>query len=211
MLEITEIGAASVPAYPAPTPSKMGFWLQGITLAWMLVELAVSIYAAVTAHSPAMAAFGSDSLVELLSAAVVLLQWIPKISISERKAARAASVLLFVLAFVVGTIAVISLILSQRPRTSYSGLGITIAAVIAMPVLAFLKRREFRRTGNKALGADAVQSATCAYLGVIALAGLAMNAALHIAWFDPVAALIASPLLAKEGRSAWKGHTSKCC
>jgi hypothetical protein len=61
------------------------------------------------------------------------------------------------------------------------------------------------------LAADAVQSATCAYLALIALAGLAINAAFHVAWFDSVAALVAVPILVKEGRSAWKGHACGCC
>ena len=87
----------------------------------MLVEFGVSVYAAVTAHSPAMLAFGSDSLVELLSATVVLLQWIPSMSISERRASRTAGSLLFVLAFVVAAIAVASLALRLRPATSYAG------------------------------------------------------------------------------------------
>src|ERR1039458_758945 len=60
----------------APRPSRTVLWLQSVTLAWMTVEVGVSAYAAITAHSPAMLAFGSDSLVELLSATVVLLQWI---------------------------------------------------------------------------------------------------------------------------------------
>src|SRR3954453_22010905 len=59
-------------------------WLQLATLAWMLVECGVSLYAALAAHSPALLAFGSDSLVELLSAAVVLLQSSPALSLSER-------------------------------------------------------------------------------------------------------------------------------
>ena len=41
------------------------FWLQGITLIWMLVECGLSLYAAAAARSPAMIAFGSDSFVEL--------------------------------------------------------------------------------------------------------------------------------------------------
>ena len=82
------------------------------------MELGVSAYAAVTARSPAMMAFGSDSLVELLSAVVVLLQSIPKMPISERKAHSAAAVLLFVLAFVVGLIALGSLVLRLHPETS---------------------------------------------------------------------------------------------
>jgi divalent metal cation (Fe/Co/Zn/Cd) transporter len=177
----------------------------------MLVEFGVSAYAAVTAHSPAMAAFGSDSLVELLSATVVLLQSIACISISERKATRAAASLLFVLAFVVAATALASIALHLRPETSCAGIGITIAALIAMPVLAALKRREARRSGNTALAADAVQSATCAYLALIALTGLAVNAIFHLPWFDSFAALIAVPVLIKEGRLAWQGHSCGCC
>jgi divalent metal cation (Fe/Co/Zn/Cd) transporter len=177
----------------------------------MLVEFGVSAYAAVTAHSPAMLAFGSDSLVELLSATVVLLQWVPSLSISERRASRTAGVLLFVLAFVVAAIAVVSLALRLRPATSCAGIAITIAALIAMPVLAFLKRREARRSENAALAADAVQSATCAYLALIALAGLVINAAFHIAWFDSIAALLAVPILINESWSAWKGRGCGCC
>ena len=213
MSELVQIGfQPSKPAIAgAPKPRASVLWIQGVTLAWMLVEFGVSAYAAVTAHSPAMLAFGSDSLVELLSATVVLLQWIPSISISERKASRIAGTLLFVLAFVVAAIAFASLALRLRPATSYAGIVITIAALIAMPVLAFLKRREARRSKNAALAADAVQSATCAYLALIALAGLAINAAFHIAWFDPIAALVAVPILVKEGRSAWQGHPCGCC
>jgi divalent metal cation (Fe/Co/Zn/Cd) transporter len=213
MPELVQIGAQRLkPALGnTPRPRSTVLWLQGVTLAWMLVEFGVSAYAAVTAHSPAMLAFGSDSLVELLSATVVLLQWIPSMPISERRANRLAGVLLFVLALVVVAIGVGSFALRLQPETSFTGLGITIAALIAMPVLASLKRREAHRSKNAALAADAVQSATCAYIALITLAGLAVNAAFHIAWFDPIAALLAVPILIKEGRSAWQGHGCGCC
>ena len=191
--------------------SSTVLWLQGITLAWMLVECGVSLYAAVEAHSPAMAAFGSDSLVELLSAGVVLLQFVPRVALSERQAARSAGVLLFVLALVVAVLAIGSLVMGLRPETSRIGMGITLAALIVMPILATLKRREAQRSKNAALAADAVQSATCAYLAAIVLVGLAINAVFRVAWFDSVAALVAIPLLLKEGRAAWNGRTCGCC
>lgn len=50
-------------------------WLQGVTVIWMLIKCGVSLLAAARAHSPAMLAFGSHSLVELLSAGVVLLHF----------------------------------------------------------------------------------------------------------------------------------------
>jgi divalent metal cation (Fe/Co/Zn/Cd) transporter len=212
MAEFVQTGAQPPqPSTHAPKPRRAVLWLQGITLTWMLVEFGVSAYAAFTAHSAALLAFGSDSLVELMSATVVLLQWVPAVSIPERKASRAAGGLLLVLAFVVAAIAVAAFALHVRPETSCSGIAITVAALIAMPVLAALKRREARRSGNAALAADAVQSATCAYLALITLVGLGVNAAFHIAWFDSLAALAAVPLLIKEGRSAWKGHACGCC
>jgi divalent metal cation (Fe/Co/Zn/Cd) transporter len=177
----------------------------------MLVECGVSIYAAKVAHSAALLAFGSDSFVELLSASLVLAQCIPGISIAERRANRIAGGLLFLLAVIVAATAIAALVLQVKPETSAIGIAITVAALVAMPVLAWLKRREARRTGHAALAADAVQSATCAYLALITLAGLAANAVFHIAWMDALAALVAVPILIKEGRSAWRGQSCACC
>jgi len=46
--------------------------VQTVTIAWMSVEAAVSLFAAWRARSPALLAFGGDSAIELFSAAVVL-------------------------------------------------------------------------------------------------------------------------------------------
>src|ERR1035437_10294903 len=40
--------------------------IQTITIAWMSIEAALSLWAAWTARSPALAAFGGDSAVELM-------------------------------------------------------------------------------------------------------------------------------------------------
>jgi Co/Zn/Cd efflux system component len=44
--------------------------LQVLTLVWMTVEAGVSLGTAWHSHSPALLAFGGDSLIELLSAIV---------------------------------------------------------------------------------------------------------------------------------------------
>jgi divalent metal cation (Fe/Co/Zn/Cd) transporter len=97
-----------------------------------------------------------------------------------------------------------------RPETSWMGIAITVAALIVMPVLSRAKRRTAKTTGNLALGADAVQSATCAYLAAVALGGLALNAVFHIRWIDPLAALVAVPIICLEGRQALKGKPCRC-
>ena len=116
-------------------------------------------------------AFGSDSLVEMLSATVVLLQFLPRFPLNKMYADRAAAVLLFALAAVVVCIAWLG---RGRPmETSCVGIGVTALALVVMPVLAWMKRSQARRMNNRALAADATQSATCAYLAGVTLAGLA--------------------------------------
>ena len=215
MSGLVQIGSQPAKSIAALCPParrhRTVLWLQTVTLAWMLVECGASLYAAATAHSPALLAFGSDSFVELLSASVVLLQFSPPESVSERTAGRINGALLFLLALVVACTAVLSLALRLQPEPSLLGISVTVAALVAMPILAGLKRKEARRINNVALAADAVQSATCAYLALVTLTGLAANAAFHIPWIDSLAALIAIPILLHEGRSAWQGHSCGCC
>jgi divalent metal cation (Fe/Co/Zn/Cd) transporter len=174
----------------------------------MLVECAASLIAAAQAHSVALLAFGSDSLVELLSASVVLLQFLPRFPLQKTHAERTAAVLLFLLA---GVVVVIAFLAYRSPmETSCLGIGITAAALIAMPVLAWLKRRHAVKVNDRALAADAVQSATCAYLAAVTLAGLVIFALWHIAWVDTVASLAAVPILIVEGRRAWRGDGCGC-
>lgn len=96
-------------AGPAATP-KTVIWLQSVTIAWMLIETAVSLYSAQQAHSTALLAFGSDSFVELLSATVVLLSSTPTFSLSKKHAGRWAGILLLVLAPIVAITSIASLV-----------------------------------------------------------------------------------------------------
>lgn len=194
-------------AAPAVLPRQVA-WLQWITLVWMALECGASLFAAARAHSVALLAFGSDSLVELLSAAVVLLQFLPRFPLKKTHAERAAAMLLFALAAVVVAIAALSF--GAPVETSPLGIAITALALVAMPVLAALKRRQARLLNNRALAADATQSATCAYLAAVTLAGLVIYALWRVAWVDSVAALAAVPILVVEGRRTWRGEGCGC-
>jgi hypothetical protein len=177
----------------------------------MLLECVVSLVSAKVACSPSLLAFGSDSLVELLSATVVLLQFVPSIRLNSARAGKAAGILLYVLAGVVVLISILGWVTGARPEASLTGIGITAAALVVMPVLAWRKRALARTTGNTALAADAVQSATCAYLAAITLVGLATNALFRVQWIDSIAALVAVPLLVKEAKAAMRGEGCACC
>lgn len=187
--------------------------VQTVTIAWMSVEAVVSLFAAWRARSPALLAFGGDSAIELFSAVVVL--WRFRASDAhgdvEGRAARVAGALLFALAAYVAITSVASLLGYSEPKTTILGIAILIAAAAVMPWLAKEKRRLSGATGSAALRADAAQSALCAYLSLIALAGLAINAIWQVKWADPISALAILPLIVWEAREAVRGRPCGCC
>jgi divalent metal cation (Fe/Co/Zn/Cd) transporter len=186
--------------------------VQTVTIAWMSVEAAVSLFASWRASSPALLAFGGDSAIELFSAVVVLWRFCTTAHENvESRAARVAGALLFALAAFVAITSVTSLMGYSEPKPTFLGIAILVAATVVMPWLAKEKRRLSGATGSAALRADAVQSALCANLSLIALAGLAVNAIWHVKWADPLAALAILPLIVWEGREAMRGKTCGCC
>ena len=187
--------------------------VQVTTIAWMSVEAAVSLFAAWRARSPALLAFGGDSAIELFSAVVVLWRFRTTDAHEdvEKRAASVAGALLYVLAAFVAVTSMTSLLGYLEPKPTLLGIAILVAAAAVMPWLAKEKRRLSGATGSAALRADAAQSALCAYLSLIALAGLAINAIWHVKWADPIAALVVLPLIVWEGREAMRGKSCGCC
>jgi len=187
--------------------------IQAITIAWMSVEAGVSLSAAWMARSPALLAFGGDSAVELLSATVVLWRFRAHVvpGHAERSASRVAGALLVALAAYVTMVSLMSLLGHNRPRPTDLGIVILIGAAMVMPWLAGEKRKLSTATNSAALRADAAQSGLCAYLSLIALVGLAVNAIWHMAWADPVAALAVAPLILWEGKETIRGKACGCC
>jgi divalent metal cation (Fe/Co/Zn/Cd) transporter len=186
--------------------------VQTVTIAWMTVEAAVSLFASWRAHSPALLAFGGDSAIELFSPMVVLSRFRTTAhGETERRTARVAGALLFALAAYVMITSVASLLGYSEPKPTLLGIAILLAAAIIMPWLAKEKRRLSGATGSAALRADAAQSALCAYLSLIALSGVAINAIWHVRWADPIAALVVLPLIVWEGQEAVRGKTCGCC
>jgi divalent metal cation (Fe/Co/Zn/Cd) transporter len=186
--------------------------LQTFTIAWMVVEAAISLWAAWRAQSPALVAFGGDSAIELLSASVVLWRFRDSNAseATEVRAAKIAGVLLILLAVFVLTISCAALLGYAEAAPSYSGIGLLIAATFVMPWLAWQKRRLSDVTGSVALRADAAESMLCAYLSLIALLGLLARTLLHVSRADPIAALVAIPLIVWEGRRALRGEACGC-
>jgi len=185
--------------------SRQVIRLQAFTIVWMTLEAALSLGAAWPSHSPALLAFGGDSLIELLSAGVVF--WRFRFKLNEGPAARIAGGLLFALAGLVVLTAALNFLGYREAQRTLMGIGILLVAAVVMPWLANRKRHLAATTSSASLKADAAESSLCGYMAWIALAGLAVNAIWGKSWADPVAALVLTPLILREG---WQAiHSAK--
>jgi len=174
----------------------------------MALEAGLSLLGAWTARSPALLAFGGDSIVELFSASVVFWRFTTRTAQerAERSASRIAGVLLFALGAFVVFSSVKMLLDHIQPSPSFLGICVLLAAVTIMPWLAREKRRLSALTCGAVLRADAAQSNLCAYLALVALAGLIANALWQIRWADPIAALLVVPFVGYEAVQAIRGR-----
>ena len=128
---------------------------------------------------------------------------------AEARAQKSVAVTLFLLAPYIVYDAVTTLAGRDHARTSWLGIGLAIASLIAMPALGVAKRRLGARLDSAATAGEGTQNLLCAYLAVAVLAGLLANALLGWWWLDPVVALGIAGLAVREGVEAW--HGEECC
>jgi divalent metal cation (Fe/Co/Zn/Cd) transporter len=163
----------------------------------------------VLAGSVALIGFGVDSVIEGASSVVLLwrLSDHPRAEEREEMAHRLVGAGFLALAAYISFDALHDLITHEPPRVSYFGIAYAGACIVVMPLLARAKRRVAARLDSDALHADSHQSDICAYLSVILLVGLALNALFGWWWADPVAALCMLPIIIKEGFAGLRGES----
>lgn len=189
---------------------RRGRRLEYLTIAWNSAEAAVALVAGLLAGSIALIGFGLDSVIEVSSGAIVLWRLIADNERSERLALKMVGVSFLALAAYVAFDSIKALWLRETPERSLPGIVLAVLSLIVMPLLARAKRRVAAGIGSRALHADSRQTDLCAYLSVILLGGLLLNALLGWWWADPVAGLVMTPIIANEGRNALRGKGCGC-
>ncbi|MGO8912343.1 MAG: cation diffusion facilitator family transporter [Bradyrhizobium sp.] len=181
----------------------------------MSVEAVVALISGVAARSLVLVAFGLDSVIELISAGVLM--WRLSVELrhgkafsedAERLASRIGGVLLFVLAAYVVLAAGWHLWTQHGEEFSLPGLILT---ALAIPIMRYLARHKIDladKLGSRALRADAMESITCGWLSLVAVVSLTAQALFGFWWIDSIGSLAIVCLLIKEGREAWSGE---CC
>ncbi len=191
---------------------QSGIRVEILTVAWMTLEGAIAIGAGVIAGSALLIAFGLDSVIELISAGILLWRLNAetkngdpeRIEIVERRATRVSAVLLALLCLYVTITTAAGLIGRIEPEGSLPGILVSLGAIIFMPLLARAKRGINQRLDSAALRADIAESVTCASMAGTVLIGLALNAAFGWWWAEYVAAAVFLYWLVGETREAFE-------
>jgi divalent metal cation (Fe/Co/Zn/Cd) transporter len=195
-----------------PTQVRQGLRVEFISIIWMVIEMAVSIGAGIAAGSVLLTAFGVDSLIELVSGSILLWRLsvenragdLEKVGRAEQRAARVVAITLSLLCAYVLISSVYGLVTRSKPDSSILGIGVSAAALLIMPYLAFTKRRISKRIHSAALAGDAVNSLTCAAMAATVLVGLALNRFFGLWWAEYIAALVFLAWLVLETREAFE-------
>ena len=177
-----------------------------ITIAYNVVEAAIALAAGTVASSAALIGFGLDSIVEVLSAAVIAWQFAaPDPEKRERVALRVIAVSFFALAAYVSVEATLSLMGVREVEHSPVGIALAAVSLAVMPFLSWFERRTGRELGSASAIADSKQTLMCSYLSAALLVGLLLNSLLGWAWADSLAALVIAGFAVREGLEAWRG------
>lgn len=193
---------------------RRGRRLEYLTVAYNGCEGLIGVVAGVIAGSIALVGFGFDSVIEVTSGIVMLWRLGAEMDVVRRERIEAHSLRLvgicfLLLAAYVCYDAFASLIARDAPKQSLVGITLAVVSLFAMPLLARAKRRVAREIESKAMAADARQTDLCAYLSAILLGGLLLNTLFGWWWADSAAALVMTPIIAREGFQTLRGKT--CC
>ena len=185
--------------------------LEYFSLAWMLAEGAAAVWAGIAAHSLSLEVFGLDSLIEIISAGVVL--WWLRVEMAapsskrgeqaERRAAYVVAGCLLALALYIVAGVIQSLATRDVPRPGPLGFVVAITAIIVMPVLWRHKRRLGAALRSDALEEDGVGNLACGWMALILLGGLLLERQ-GVWWADPLASMALGVFIAREGVEAWE-------
>jgi len=188
--------------------------LEYFTIGWNGLEGLVAVVAGVVAGSISLVGFGIDSFIEVTSGATLLWRMsvdynVQKRERNERLSLKIVGACFIALAIYIAYEAITDLIGRKTPEHNLPGIVLACVSLIVMPMLSRAKKKVGKQLGSKAMEADAKQTDFCVYLSAILLTGLVLNITMGWWWADPVAGIVMTPIIAKEGLAGIKGEG--CC
>jgi divalent metal cation (Fe/Co/Zn/Cd) transporter len=184
------------------TLTRRGLRLEYATLSWNVVGVPILMVAAIRSGSPAAAAFGLDSAIEIGASLVVVWELTGAPKEREALGLRLIGVAFLAVAVFVTVQAIVALSGGHHPGHSILGILWTAATCAVMFALARAKGITGRALGNPVLQAESRVTFVDGFLAVTVLTGLTLNAVLGLWWADPLAGLVIVGYALREARSA---------
>ncbi|NUS44120.1 MAG: hypothetical protein HOQ24_10585 [Mycobacteriaceae bacterium] len=183
------------------------------SLLWMGVEGIVGLWQGLASHSIALTGWALGSVVEGLASVIVVWRFTGSRTLSEtseRRAQRGVAVSFWLIAPYIAAHSLLDVVGEHHVEATALGIGLTAAAMVAMPFLGHAKRRLGARLDSGATAGEGVQNYLCAVQAAAVLGVLAVTAVYPGAWrLDPIIGLVIAAIALREGRNAWRGKP--CC
>ena len=160
---------------------RRALFLSYFTIIYNSAEGSLSIMAGIWAGSVSLIGFGLDSVVESLSAAIMVWRFRENLLDSFEEEKREMQALKYVgyTFLILGAYVLYEsfskLYNAEIPEPSLLGIIIALASIIVMPLLFYFKYNTGRDLGSKSLIADSKETLSCFFLSVALLTGLLLN------------------------------------
>ncbi|MHC6222087.1 cation transporter [Arthrobacter sp. MMS24-S77] len=169
---------------------RRGFVLEGITLGWNVVGVAVLAVASITAGSVALGGFGLDSLIEIGASTVVIWELSGIGEARQRFALRLIAGAFVALAAYLVIQSGLALAAGHHAQPSPAGIIWTAVTAVVMFALAAGKAATGKALGNPVLIAEGRVTFIDGLLATAVLAGILLDALAGWWWADPLAGLV---------------------
>lgn len=197
---------------------EQGLYLEYFTVGYNILEGVLSIGVGLLSLSIALTGFGFDSFIESFSGAILIWRFREELKEDhnhdddehlENRALKYVGMTFFVLAAYIVYESVKKLLRHEIPHPTVFGIVIALFSIVIMMWLSYRKIQLAKLLNSKSLFADSKETLICICLSFILLSGLLLNRLFSWWWADPVAALLMTVILVKEGLHAF--HESHEC
>jgi len=182
-----------------------GLRLEYLSLGWNGIAGTTAVVIGLSTASSALLGFGLDVAIDSLASLLLVWRFWQEVrghsssAQLEQQATRSVGVTLLAAGCYLAAQAAHALLTHAASGTSTVGVSLAILSLCLLPPLAYGKIRLASQLSSGALRGDGVLTAVGACLAAVTLLGLLVNTLLGWWWADPLAALLITAVLLREG------------
>jgi len=197
---------------------KTALRLAQITVIYNLAEGLISVFLGIADETIALAGFGVDSFVEVISG-IGILHMVHRIRLNpdsdpdtyEKTALRITGFSFYLLSGGLVLTVVLNTIRGHQPETTFWGIVIGMVSIVTMSVLIHYKIKVGNQLNSDAILEDANCTKACLYLSFILLIASTVYELTGIGGVDSLGAILIAIFAFREGRESFEKAEGKGC